>query len=50
MTEKVYKAMRNAGAANLAIGITLIVVGVASGVILLISGANLFKAKKGLTF
>lgn len=50
MTEKAYKAMGNAGAANLAIGIVLIVTGIASGVILLISGAKLFKAKRGLTF
>lgn len=50
MTEKVYKTMGNTGAANLAIGIIMIIVGVASGVILLISGANLFRAKKGLTF
>lgn len=50
MTEKAYKAMGNAGAANLAIGIVMIVVGVTCGVVLLISGAKLFKAKKGLTF
>lgn len=50
MTERAFKAMGNAGAADLAIGIIMIIVGVASGVILLISGANLFRAKKGLTF
>jgi len=50
MTEKAFKTMGNAGAANLAIGITLIVLGVASGVILIISGAKLFRAKRGLTF
>ncbi len=50
MTERAYKIMGNAGAANLAIGIIMIIAGVTSGVILLISGANLFRAKKGLTF
>ncbi|XCP86307.1 hypothetical protein ABXS75_05755 [Roseburia hominis] len=50
MTEKAFKTMGNAGAANLAIGITLIVVGIASGVVLIISGARLFKEKRGLTF
>lgn len=50
MTEKTYKAMRNAGAANIAIGVICIVVGVASGVILLVSGGGLLKEKKKLTF
>lgn len=50
MTEKAFKTMGNAGAANLAIGIILIVVGIASGVVLIISGARLFKEKRGLTF
>lgn len=50
MTEKAYKTMGVAGAANLALGIILIVTGVVSGVILIVSGARLFKAKKGLTF
>lgn len=50
MTEKAYKAMGVTGAANLAIGITLIVTGVVSGVILIVSAAKLFKAKRGLTF
>lgn len=50
MTEKAFKTMGNVGAANLAIGITLAVMGVASGVILIISGAKLFKEKRGLTF
>lgn len=50
MTEKAYKTMGNTGAANIAIGILLIVTGVAAGVILLVSGGHLFKAKRGLTF
>lgn len=50
MTEKAYKAMGHAGAANLAIGIVVMVVGVATGVVLLISSAKLFRAKNGLTF
>lgn len=50
MTEKAYKAMGNAGAANIAIGIVLIIMGIASGVILLVSGGRLFRTKRGLTF
>ena len=50
MTEKVYKTMKVAGAANIAIGVICIVFGVASGVILLVSGGSLLKEKKKLTF
>ena len=39
MTEKAYKTMGTAGAANLALGI-----------ILNVNGARLLKAKQGLTF
>ena len=48
MTEKVYKTMKAAGAANIAIGVICIVIGVASGVILLVSGGSLLKEKKKL--
>lgn len=50
MNEKVYKSMAFAGAANIAVGIVVAVVGVAAGVITIISGARLLKEKKGLTF
>ena len=50
MTEKAHKAMGMTGATNLAIGITLIVTGIVSGVVLIVTGAKLFKAKRGLTF
>ena len=42
MNEKAYKAMSLAGAANIAVGIVILVVGIA--------GARLQKEKKGLTF
>lgn len=48
--EKIYKTMRNAGAANIAIGIIMIVAGVSTGVIAIVTGANLLKKKSGLTF
>lgn len=50
MTEKAYKVMGLAGAANIAIGIISIVIGVATGIILLVSGGKLLGTKKGLTF
>lgn len=48
--EKVYKTMRITGAASIAVGIIMIVVGVSTGIISIISGAVLFKKKSELTF
>lgn len=42
--------MTFAGISNIAIGILLTVVGIATGIITIISGARLLKDKKGLTF
>lgn len=50
MNEKAYKTMSFAGAASVAIGIVLVVTGVVTGIIAIISGAKLLKDKKGLTF
>lgn len=50
MNEKAYKAMSLAGAANIAVGIVILVVGIAVGVIAIVTGARLQKEKKGLTF
>lgn len=50
MNEKVFKTMSIAGVANVAMGIVLIVVGLATGVVAIVSGARLIKDKKGLTF
>lgn len=48
--EKVYKTMRLTGAASIAIGIVVIVTGVAAGVLSILSGARLLKNKKDLMF
>ncbi len=50
MNEKAYKTMSLAGAANIAIGIITLVVGTIVGVVAIITGAQLIKNKKGLTF
>lgn len=50
MNEKVYKSMSFAGAANITVGIIVVVVGVAAGIISIISGARLLKEKRGVTF
>ena len=48
--EKVYKAMRNTGAAKIAIGIIVIAVGVSAGIVSIITGANLLKKKSQIMF
>ena len=50
MNEKAFKTMGIAGAASVAIGIVTIVVGLAVGVIAVVSGAKLLGDRKGLTF
>ena len=50
MTEQAYKAMGLVGAAGIAVGIVVTVVGIAAGVISIISGAHLLKEKKGILF
>ena len=48
--ERAYLAMKNSGAGSIAIGIILIVVGVTAGVLSILSGANLLKQKREITF
>ena len=48
--ERAYLAMKNSGAGSIAIGIILIVVGVTAGVLSIVSGANLLRHKREITF
>ena len=48
--EKEYKTMSGAGALNIVIGIVSLCVGVASGVLLIISGAKLLARKSKIMF
>ncbi len=50
MMEKVYRTMRNTGAANIAVGIIMIVAGLGAGIVAIVSGAVLLKRKAELTF
>ena len=50
MSEKIYKAMKNIGALNIAVGIVILVVGIAAGVMAIVSGAGLLKTKKNIMF
>ena len=50
MEEKVYKVMRGTGAWNLVLGVVAIVVGVTSGVLLIVSGAKFLSGKSKILF
>ncbi|MDO4312171.1 MAG: hypothetical protein Q4C52_03690 [Eubacteriales bacterium] len=50
MNEKAYKTMGLSGAANITIGIIMIVVGTAAGIVAIVCGARLLKNKEGLMF
>ena len=50
MEEKIYKTMEAGGATSLAVGICVLVGGIAGGVLLIVHGAKLLKAKSKLMF
>lgn len=50
MEEKAYKTMGSAGAWNIVLGIVVLVVGVASGVMLIIGGAKLLANRSKVLF
>lgn len=48
--EKIYKTMRNTGAASIALGIIVATVGLTTGIIAIVNGALLLKRKSEITF
>lgn len=44
--EKLYKTLGSTGAANLAIGVCILVTGVVSGILLIVNGGRLLKGRK----
>ncbi len=50
MVEKAYKTMNISGIGSITIGIIVMVVGIAAGILAIVSGAKLLKNKKELTF
>lgn len=50
MSEKIYTTMKSVGVGNLVMGILFIAVGIAGGVIMIISGGRLLKKKSEILF
>lgn len=50
MDEKIYKTMGSAGAANLAVGICILVGGITAGILLIVHGAMLLKRRSKILF
>ncbi len=50
MSEKVYKTMKTTGGTNIALGIVMIVAGVALGILTIVNGARLLHNKSNLMF
>lgn len=50
MEERTYKIMGGSGALNIALGVVVMVVGVAGGVLLVISGAKLLAGRNKILF
>ena len=48
--EKTYKLMKFCGGAGIAVGVIMIVVGVATGVMPIVNGARLLVGKKNIEF
>ena len=48
--EKIYLTMKRTGAGNIVLGILSICVGLTSGIILIVTGANLLKKRNPLFF
>jgi uncharacterized membrane protein len=50
MMEKIYKTMKSVGVWNLVLGIIMILLGMAAGTFLIVSGGKLLKKKSDLLF
>lgn len=50
MEEKLYRVMKRSGGANIAIGVITLVVGMAAGILLIVSGAKLLAGKSKILF
>lgn len=48
MNEKIYKTMSNSGTCSLVVGILVLVMGIASGILMIVNGARLLKRKSDI--
>lgn len=48
MNEKIYKTMGGAGAANIAVGVVVLVSGIVSGILMIVHGARLLHNRKNV--
>ena len=48
MNEKVYKTLRTAGAGSIALGIVVLVCGLACGILAIVNGARMLKRKSDI--
>ena len=49
MDEKIYKTMRRVGAGSLAVGIVVLLTGVAAGILMILNGGILLRRKNEIT-
>ncbi len=50
MEQKVYKTMNGAGATNIAVGVIVLVGGIVSGILLIVTGGRLLAGKSKILF
>jgi hypothetical protein len=50
MVEKAYKSMSRIGVLNIVVGIVVLVIGIGSGILIIVGGADLHKKKSEIMF
>lgn len=50
MNEKIYKTMSRCGGVSIAVGVVVLVTGIAAGVVMLVAGGRLLKRRGEITF
>ena len=49
MGERTYKAMSRIGGGNIAVGVIVLIVGITTGILMIVNGARLLKEKSHVT-
>ena len=50
VNERIFKTMTGSGALSLTVGIIVLVTGIVTGVLMIVSGSRLLREKTGITF